>query len=72
MQDLGGVADEGLTWRLAQASAAVDRAGRGNNEDRAEYEVSENGARIRKEERSAFANLLDQIDFAKGRKRPNS
>ncbi len=72
VEDLNGLPDEGLTWRLAQASAAVDRAGRGNNEDRAEYEVGENGARIKKDERSAFDNLLDQIDFAKGHKRSNS
>ena len=72
VEDLTGVADEGLTWRLAQASAAVDRAGRGDTEDRAEYEVGENGARMKKEERSAFDQLLDQIGFARNGKRPSS
>lgn len=72
VEDLSGVADEGLTWRLAQASAAVDQAGRGDNDDTADYAVGENGARIKKDERSAFDNLLDQINFAKGRDRPKS
>ncbi|WP_333714309.1 DNA primase [Yoonia sp.] len=69
--DLEGVADEGLTWRLAQASEAVNRAGRGNGEDKVDYAIGENGARMRKEERSAFDDLLQKIDFAKGRKNPN-
>ncbi len=72
VEDLGGLADEGLTWRLAQASAAVDKAGRGDNEDRAEYAVGPNGARMKKDERSALDQLLDQINFAKGQGRPRS
>ena len=71
VEDLNGVVDEGLTWRLAQASAAVDKAGRGDNEDKAEYAIGENGARMKKEEQSAFDQLLENIDFAKSRKRPN-
>lgn len=65
VEDLGGLADEGLTWRLAQASAAVDKAGRGDNEDRAEYAVGANGARMKKDELNALDQLLDQINFAK-------
>ncbi|MEM9786868.1 MAG: DNA primase [Pseudomonadota bacterium] len=72
VEDLSGVADEGLTWRLAQASAALDKAGRGDDEDRAEYAIGENGARMKKDERHAFDQLLDQIDFAKRRQRPKS
>ena len=72
VEDLSGVADEGLTWRLAQASAALDKAGRGDNEDKAEYAVGENGARMKKDERSAFDQLLGQINFAKGASRPKS
>ena len=72
VEDLGGLADEGLTWRLAQASAAVDKAGRGDNEDRAEYAVGPNGARMKKDERSALDQLLDQINFAKGQDRTRS
>ncbi len=70
VEDLSGVADEGLTWRLAQASAALDKAGRGDNEDRAEYDLGENGARMKKDERDAFDQLIDQISFAKSNARP--
>ncbi|MCF2904546.1 DNA primase [Octadecabacter sp. CECT 8868] len=59
------VADERLTQRLAQSIAAMNNAGRQDNDDSAEYDTSGNGARIKKEERSAFDALLDKIDFAK-------
>ncbi len=70
VEDLSGVADEGVTWRLAQATAAMDKAGRGDDDDHAEYETGPNGARIKKDERNAFDQLLDQIGFAKGRPGP--
>jgi DNA primase len=69
LKDLAGVPDEGLTWRLGQAAAALDRAGRGNNEDRTEFETGQNGARMRRDERSAFDDLLGGIDFGKAGKR---
>lgn len=72
VEDLGGVVDEGLTYRLAEASKAVDRAGRGDNDDQAEYAIGENGARVKKEEQSAFQQLLEQISFAERRNRPKS
>jgi len=72
VQDLSGVADEGLTWRLAQASAAMDRAERGDTEDRAEYDFGANGARMKKDERNALDDLVDGINFAKGHERPKS
>ncbi|MEM8537804.1 MAG: DNA primase [Pseudomonadota bacterium] len=72
VEDLTGVADEGLTYRLRQASDAVQQAGRGDDEDSAEYAVGGNGARIKKDERSAFDQLLGQIDFAKSGKRTRS
>ncbi|MFT6075970.1 MAG: DNA primase [Yoonia sp.] len=71
VEDLSGIADEGLTWRIAQATAAVDKAGRGDNEDKAEYAFGKNGARMKKEEQSAFDQLLENINFAKGRDQPN-
>lgn len=66
VEDLSGVADEGVTWRLQQSAAAVDRAGRGDDDDRVEYETGPNGAQIKKEERNAFDRLLDQIGFGNG------
>ena len=68
-EDLTGIADEGVTWRLKQASAALNQAGEGDKDDRAEYETGDNGARMKKDERSAFDALLDKIDFAKGASR---
>jgi DNA primase len=65
-EDLAGVADEGVTWRLAQAALACDRAGRGNNEDKAEYDTGPNGAKIKRDERAAFNRLVDQINYGKG------
>ncbi len=68
MEELSSdVADERLTTRLAQSSAAMNNAGRQDNDDSAEYDTGGNGARIKKEERSAFDALLDKIDFAKGK-----
>lgn len=68
VQDLKGVADEGVTWRLSQAAAAADNASRTGKEDNAEYDTGANGARISKSERDAFATLMDQISFSKRRR----
>ncbi|GGL60249.1 DNA primase [Wenxinia marina] len=69
-EDLTGVADEGLTWRLAEAARAVERAGRGGeDEDRSEFRTGPNGARMKRQEIDAFAALLGQIDYGKGGRR---
>lgn len=60
-EDLTGEVDEGLTWRLSEAAKAADRARRSTQEDKAEYEVGKNGARISKDERSALDALLQSI-----------
>ncbi|SLN22613.1 DNA primase [Pseudooctadecabacter jejudonensis] len=64
------VADERLTKRLAQSLAAMNNAGQQDGDDRAEYDTGDNGARMKKEERSAFDALLDRITFAKDGKGP--
>ncbi len=61
MDDLEGFADEGLTWRLRQAAEATTAIGRGQTEDRAEYDVAPNGARLNREEKAAFDRLLSRI-----------
>ncbi len=66
VEDLAGLPDEGLTWRLSRAAEAVDRAGRGDGEDRTEYEYGTNGAPMRRDERSEFDALLGTIAFGKG------
>ena len=64
MQDIDGLVDEGLTWRLKQAAEAVGNAGRGHTEDKAEYDTGPNGAKVDREERAAFDRLLDKIGFS--------
>lgn len=70
MQDMGDLADEGITWRLTQAAEARNKAERSQTADKTEYESGDNGALIKREERSAFESLLGKIDFAKGPKPP--
>jgi DNA primase len=66
-EELSGVADEALTWRLHQAAETRNRALRSENEDRAEYDVGKNGARINRDERAALDALLGKISFSKGK-----
>jgi len=63
--DIAQVADEALTWRLGQAAEARNRAEHGGQEDKTEYETGDNGARISREERTAFKELLNKIGHAK-------
>ena len=64
-EDLSGVADEAVTWRLAQAAEARSKAERSEHEDKAEYDIADSGARISREERNALDSLLDEINSAK-------
>ncbi len=65
IEDIHHAEDERLTHRLSDGVAALDKAGRGDGEDRTEYETSHNGAKLRRDERSAFDDLLGGIEFAK-------
>jgi len=64
-QDMQDLADEAITWRLGEAAKTRAQAGRGSEEDDAEFAVGKNGAHIDKEEKSAFDSLLSQIGFGK-------
>ena len=66
-EELSGVADEAVTWRLHQATETHNRALRSQNEDKAEYDVGKNGARINRDERAALDDLLGKISFSKRR-----
>ena len=65
VEDIAGGADETLTWRVGQAAEAHNRAVRNQQEDRTEYELGENGARLKRDEREAFARLLERLNYAK-------
>ncbi|WP_420005614.1 DNA primase [Arenibacterium sp. LLYu02] len=62
-EDLHGLADEAVTWRLRQAAEARNRAIRSENEDKATYDMGDNGARLNRDERDAFGDLLKRIGF---------
>ncbi|WP_146344055.1 DNA primase [Phaeobacter marinintestinus] len=64
-EDLTGIADEAVTWRLREAAEVRNRAMRSGHEDTAEYDVGDNGARINRDERSAFDALLEKIGYSK-------
>ncbi|MEJ6397778.1 DNA primase [Yoonia sp. 208BN28-4] len=66
MEDtLDDVADESVTWRLAKAAAAVDTSVRRETNDTADFETAENGAKLSKDERSAFDDMLSRISLTK-------
>ncbi len=65
VEDITGLADETMTWRLREAAEARNRAIRNQQEDRAEYELGENGARLKREERAEFAALLARLGMGK-------
>ena len=65
VQDMAGTADEGVTWRLREAAAAAADASRSTQEDMAEYETGDNGARVSRRELDAFDALMDKIRFTK-------
>ena len=67
-EDLSGLADEAVTWRLGQAAEARNKAVRSENEDKATYDIADNGARLNREERNLLSTLTDGINFS--RKRP--
>lgn len=64
--DLTGEADEGLTWRLAEAAKAADLAQRSGQEDKAEYVIAHNGVKLDREEIAQREGLYNLIDFSKG------
>lgn len=66
MRDLDGLVDEGLTWRLGQAAEALNSTARNEDDDTAEYDTGPNGARLKRDEKSAFDDLIGRIKYSKG------
>jgi DNA primase len=65
-EDLVGLVDEGLTWRLAQANEARFLAAKGPEAVKGEGFVAENGVEMDKDELSVARSLWDRIDFGRG------
>ena len=66
VQDVEGPADEGLTWRLAQAAVGVETKKNADSGQDAEVVVADNGLALRKDEVERSRSLLDAIDFTRG------
>lgn len=58
-----------VLWRLAQATEARNRARRPSLDDRTEFDTGANGAKLNKDERSTFDQLIRDISFTKPRGR---
>lgn len=69
-EDLMGVADEAMTWRLRQAAQARNDAMVSRQEEGGDFAVGSNGAPIDKDERAALDALREQIDFTRGGRPP--
>ena len=70
-EEIGALADEGLTFRLSEAVKARDAAARGKGEDKQLYERADNGVLIAREEKDALDALLEGITYAKSGGKPS-
>ena len=66
--DMAGRADEAMTWRLGQAAQARNRALCSHEDTDAEYDLGENGAPVKRDEKEQFAELLSRINYSKPRR----
>jgi DNA primase len=62
-QDIEGVVDEGLTWRIAKANEARAAAHRGPQDKVGEAVISANGVALDKEELEEARKVFDSIRF---------
>jgi len=67
LEDYAIEPNESSIWRLTEATRAVDQASRSGQEDKAEYHVADNGARLSKDERNAWDTLFETIEFSKSK-----
>jgi DNA primase len=58
VEDLSGVADEGVTWRLTQAAKSMQDGPADDEDDKTEYETAENGVKMNKDERNALDRFI--------------
>lgn len=65
-QDIEGVVDEGLTWRLRKANEARAEAQRGPQDKSGESVIAPNGVALDKDEIAAARRVFDSIRFEKG------
>lgn len=68
VEDIEGLADEGLTWRVGQAARARLDAEKGPEATRAEGVIAPNGVELDKEELDHAKKIWASIDFTRGGK----
>jgi DNA primase len=66
MEDIAGLVDEGLTWRLTQANDARFSALAGPKGKAVEAVVAPNGVQMNKEELDGARSLWDSIQYSRG------
>ncbi|THD84641.1 DNA primase [Aliigemmobacter aestuarii] len=64
--DLKGVVDEGLTWRLSRAAADRQSAARGPQDTKGDAILASNGVELDREELERARRLHESIDFTRG------
>ncbi|MFN3845522.1 MAG: DNA primase [Paracoccaceae bacterium] len=64
--DVTGVADEGLTWRVSKAAEARNAAARGPQDAKGESVIAPNGIELDRDELNRARSLHDSIDFSRG------
>ncbi|MCF8485841.1 MAG: DNA primase [Rhodobacteraceae bacterium] len=69
--DLTGVADEGLTWRVSKAAEARHSAARGPQDTKGDSVLAPNGIELDRDELDRARKLHDSIDFSRGGRSSN-
>ena len=64
--DVTGVADEGLTWRVSKAAEARHSAARGPQDAKGESVIAPNGVELDRDELTRARSLHESIDFTRG------
>ena len=64
--DVTGVVDEGLTWRIAKATDARHSAARGPQDAKGDSVIAPNGVEIDRSELDRSRRLHESIDFSRG------
>ena len=60
--------DDTSVWRITRAVEAKNNAFAPSSEDKATYDMAENGARINRSEKDGWDKLLAEISFSKEKK----
>ncbi len=68
IEDMEGLVDEGLTWRIAQATEARHSAMKSQLEDKTTFERAANGLLISREEKDVFEQMLAGLSVSDGKK----